>query len=164
MLNLNHNSDYDKERAGSMLARIAEKAMSVIPSADQIEKMISGGPKGPMVMVNLLKYRDKAAYESDRAEAKLNLSGRDAYQRYGMVALQHVMKRGGKIVWGGQQNFVMIGALEGNDWDEVVCVQYPSGDAFMDMTQDAEYLAAHYHREAGLERTGLLCCGAGTGT
>ena len=140
---------------------LPEETMSVIPSTDQIEMMMNDGPKGPMVMVNLLKYRDKAAYDSNRAEAKENLSGRDAYQRYGMVALQHVMKRGGKIVWGGRQNFVMIGELEDNDWDEVVCVQYPSRDAFLDMTQDADYLAAHHHREAGLERTVLLCCSAG---
>jgi uncharacterized protein (DUF1330 family) len=113
-----------------------------------------------MVMVNLLKYRKAAAYEAGRAEAKENLSGRDAYQRYGMVALQQVMKRGGSIVWGGPQKFVMIGD-DANDWDEVVCVRYPSRDAFLNMTQDPEYLAAHYHREAGLERTVLLCCGAG---
>lgn len=135
--------------------------MSVVPSTDQIEMMMNNGPKGPMVMVNLLKYRDRAAYDSGRAEAKENLSGRDAYQRYGMVALQHVMKRGGKIVWGARQNFVMIGEVEDNDWDEVVCVQYPSREAFLDMTQDEDYLAAHYHREAGLERTVLLCCNAG---
>lgn len=135
--------------------------MSVVPTPQQIQTMATDGPTGPMVMVNLLKYRNKAAYDSDRAEAKENLSGRDAYQRYGMVALQHVMKRGGKVVWGGSQKFVMVGELEDNDWDEVVCVQYPSRDAFLDMTRDAEYLAAHYHREAGLERTVLLCCGAG---
>ncbi|HEY5336677.1 MAG TPA: DUF1330 domain-containing protein [Rhizomicrobium sp.] len=135
--------------------------MTVVPTVDQIQMMMNDGPKGPMVMVNLLKYRKKAAYDSDRTEAKENLSGRDAYQRYGMVALQHVTKRGGKIVWGGPQKFVMIGDLEENDWDDVVCVHYPSRDAFMDMTQDSEYLAAHYHREAGLERTALLCCGPG---
>jgi uncharacterized protein (DUF1330 family) len=123
--------------------------------------MAENGPTGPMVMVNLLKYRKKAAYESDHAEAKENLSGRDAYQRYGMVAMQHVMKRGGSVVWGGAQKFVMIGEAGANDWDDVVCVRYLSRDAFLNMTQDPEYLAAHYHREAGLERTVLLCCGTG---
>jgi uncharacterized protein (DUF1330 family) len=126
----------------------------------QIQTMAENGPTGPMVMVNLLKYRKTAAYEPDRAEAKENLSGRDAYQRYGMVALQQVMKRGGSVVWGGSQKFVMIGD-DANDWDEVVCVRYPSREAFLNMTQDPDYLAAHYHREAGLERTVLLCCGAG---
>jgi uncharacterized protein (DUF1330 family) len=133
---------------------------SIVPMPRQIQTMMEKGPEGPMVMVNLLKYRAKAAYEADRAEAKQNLSGRDAYQRYGMVALQQVMKRGGSVVWGGPQKFVMIGD-DANDWDEVVCVRYPSREAFLNMTQDPEYLAAHYHREAGLERTVLLCCGAG---
>ncbi|MGA9796392.1 MAG: DUF1330 domain-containing protein [Rhizomicrobium sp.] len=133
---------------------------SIVPTPKQIQTMAEKGPEGPMVMVNLLKYRKTAAYEAGRAEAKENLSGRDAYQRYGMVALQQVMKRGGSIVWGGPQKFVMIGD-DANDWDEVVCVRYPSRDAFLNMTQDPQYLAAHYHREAGLERTVLLCCGAG---
>ena len=133
---------------------------SIVPTPSQISRMAQSGPQGPMVMVNLLKYRAEAAYEPDRSEAKEKLTGRDAYQRYGMVALQHVMKRGGSVVWGGPQKFVMIGD-DANDWDEVVCVRYPSRDAFLDMTQDPDYLAAHYHREAGLERTALLCCGAG---
>jgi uncharacterized protein (DUF1330 family) len=135
--------------------------MSVVPTPKQIQTMAEKGPEGPMVMVNLLKYRKTAAYEVGHAEAKEGLSGRDAYQRYGMVAMQHVMKRGGSIVWGGPQKFVMIGDADTNDWDEVVCVRYPSRDAFLNMTQDPDYLAAHYHREAGLERTVLLCCGAG---
>ncbi len=135
--------------------------MTIVPTQKQIMTMIEKGPEGPMVMVNLLKYRAKAAYGEGHAGAAENLSGRDAYQRYGMVALQHVMKRGGSVVWAGPQKFVMVGDEAGNDWDEVVCVRYPSREAFLNMTQDPEYLAAHYHREAGLERTSLLCCGAG---
>jgi uncharacterized protein (DUF1330 family) len=151
VLNLNGNSEYDARE---------ENAMAIVPTAKQIQTMIEKGPQGPMVMVNLLKYRAQAAY-GDRAEAKENLSGRDAYQRYGMVALQHVSKRGGSVVWGGPQKFVMVGEDAGNDWDDVVCVRYPSRTAFLEMTQDPDYLAAHYHREAGLERTVLICCGAG---
>jgi hypothetical protein len=30
------------------------------------------------------------------------------------------------------------------------------------MISRADYLAGTYHRDAGLERTGLLCCAAGT--
>ncbi|MGN6150063.1 MAG: DUF1330 domain-containing protein [Rhizomicrobium sp.] len=135
--------------------------MTLVPTPKQIQTMAENGPEGPMVMVNLLKYRKKAAYEPGRPEAKENLSGREAYQRYGMAAMQHVMKRGGSVVWGGPQKFVMIGDAEDNDWDDVVCVRYPSREAFLDMTQDEDYLAAHHHREAGLERTALLCCGAG---
>jgi uncharacterized protein (DUF1330 family) len=137
-----------------------ETMMAIVPSPKQIQTMMEKGPQGPMVMVNLLKYRAKAAY-GNHAEAKDNLSGREAYQRYGMVAMQHVMKRGGSVVWGGPEKFVMVGEDAGNDWDDIVCVRYPSREAFLNMTMDPEYLAAHYHREAGLERTVLICCGAG---
>jgi uncharacterized protein (DUF1330 family) len=159
MINLNLNSDYSG--ASPNVNAPWEKAMSLIPTPDQIQALAEQGPEGPLVMVNLLKYRKNAAYEPGRPEAKENLSGREAYQRYGMVAMQHVMKRGGGIVWGGPQKLVMIGDDQ-NDWDDVVCVRYPSREAFLAMTQDADYLAAHYHREAGLERTVLLCCNAGT--
>src|SRR5581483_10767053 len=135
---------------------------SVVPTAGQVQAMAQNGPEGPIVMVNLLKYRARAAYAPDRAEAHENLSGREAYQRYGMVALQHVTALGGRIVWGGPQKLVFIGDAAANDWDEVVCVHYPSRQAFLKMIQDPDYLAAHYHRDAGLLRTVLICCGAGT--
>jgi len=55
----------------------------IVPTPAQMQAMVEKGPEGPIVMVNLLKYRDRAAYEPDRAEAKENLTGREAYQRYG---------------------------------------------------------------------------------
>ena len=38
-------------------------------------------------MVNLLKYRAVADYAPDAAEAAQGLTGREAYQRYGAIAL-----------------------------------------------------------------------------
>jgi len=135
---------------------------AITPTPQQVQRLAEKGPEGSLVMVNLLKYRAKAAYSPDRAEAKENLSGRQAYQRYGLVAFQHVTKRGGKVVWGGPQKTVVVGDDKDNDWDEIVCVNYPSRAAFLDMLRDPDYAAGHYHREAGLERTALICCGAGT--
>ena len=134
---------------------------AIIPTPQQIQRLLEKGPEGPIVMVNLLKYRAKAAYAPERAEARENLSGIEAYLLYDMVALQHVVGLGGSVVWGGPQKMVVVGDDNANDWDEVVCVRYPSREAFLKMTQNPDYLAAHYHREAGLERTSLLCCGAG---
>ena len=132
--------------------------MAILPRPDQFQTMIEKGPTGPFVMVNLLKFYDKARYAADRPEAKENLSGREAYRRYGMVAIQHVTAIGGRPLWGGDLNFVMIGDSGKDAWDQVVCVYYPSREAFISMTQNQEYQAAHYHREAGLENTVLLCC------
>jgi uncharacterized protein (DUF1330 family) len=112
-------------------------------------------------MVNLLRYRERAAYEPGRAEAAETLSGREAYQRYGQIALRCVIETGGQIAWGGKQELIVIGGAE-HQWDEVICVRYPSRRAFLEMIARPDYLAATYHRDAGLERTALLCCSAGT--
>lgn len=132
----------------------------ISPSPEQITAMIDKGPEGPIVMVNLLKYRKKAAYESGRAERREKLNGRDAYQRYALTALRCVVEAGGGIVWMGRQALVFIGGAE-QDWDEVVCVRYPSRQKFLEMVARPDYLGAVYHRDAGLERTALLCCAAG---
>ena len=134
---------------------------SVSPRPDQIQALMEKGPEGPIVMVNLLKYRDRAAYDDDRAEAKESLTGREAYQRYGMTALRCVGEAGGGIVWMGAQRLVFIGGPE-QEWDDVVCVRYPSRQKFLEMVSRPDYLAATLHRDAGLERTALLCCAAGS--
>src|ERR1700743_360823 len=134
---------------------------SVMPTPEQLRAMAENGPEGAVVMVNLLKYRAKARYEPDAKEARENLAGRDAYQRYALTALRCVAEAGGGIVWMGQQALVFIGGPE-QEWDEVVCVRYSSRDKFLEMVARPDYLAATYHRDAGLERTALLCCAAGS--
>ena len=53
----------------------------------------------PIVMINLLRYRERAAYPSDfEAEP---CSGREAYRRYGAVAAQTIAKVGGSVLWAG---------------------------------------------------------------
>jgi uncharacterized protein (DUF1330 family) len=134
---------------------------AVNPTPEQLRTMMEKGPEGPIVMVNLLKYRKTAAYGAGRAEAKENLSGLEAYRRYGAVAFKCVTELGGGLVWGGRQALVFIGSNE-QDWDEVLCVRYPSRRAFLEMIARPDYRAATYHRDAGLARTALLCCEAGT--
>lgn len=135
--------------------------MSVMPREDQIEALAQSTEDGPIVMVNLLRFRDSAAYAPDSPEAAEQLSGRAAYQRYGTTALACVLESGGAITWGGRQELVMIGGAD-DVWDEVMCVRYPSRAAFLEMTARPDYRAALYHRDAGLMRTVLLCCSAGT--
>ncbi|HTO42419.1 MAG TPA: DUF1330 domain-containing protein [Rhizomicrobium sp.] len=135
--------------------------MSVMPRDDQIEALAQSTEDGPIVMVNLLRFRDTALYAPELAEAGEQLSGRDAYRRYGATALACVLETGGTITWGGRQELVMIGGPD-DVWDEVMCVRYPSRTAFLEMTARPDYRAALYHRDAGLARTVLLCCSAGT--
>jgi uncharacterized protein (DUF1330 family) len=134
---------------------------AVIPTPEQLATLAEKGPEGAIVMVNLLTYRERAAYAPELAEAQENLSGRAAYQRYGATALRCLLEAGGQIVWGGQQALVVVGGAD-DEWEEVICVRYPSRKAFLEMIDRPDYRAALYHRDAGLERTALLCCSAGT--
>ena len=136
---------------------------TVNPTPEQLRALAQSGPEGAIVMVNLLRYREHAAYGAQYAEAKENLSGRAAYQRYGETALRCVIETCGRITWGGKQELVVIGGAE-QQWDEVICVRYPSRQAFLQMIARPDYRAATYHRDAALERTALLCCAAGTAT
>ncbi len=134
---------------------------SLVPGPEQIKTLVGQPADKPLVMVNLLKFRTKAAYGAERPEASEALSGRQAYRRYGAVAEPRIAAIGGKVLWGGRARFPVIGDVESDGWDEVLCVYYPSPAAFLTMTQDPKYLAVHYHREAALERTVLICCDAG---
>ena len=39
---------------------------SVIPTQEQMDGFLAPGPDGPISMVNLLKFREKASYEDGR--------------------------------------------------------------------------------------------------
>ena len=53
---------------------------------------------GPVVMLNLNRYRDRAAYESAPGGGAPT-SRREAYARYGAVALPSLERVGGRILW-----------------------------------------------------------------
>ena len=50
---------------------------------------------------------------------------------------------------------VFIGE-DGDAFDHVMLVEYPSRKAFIDMVSSSEYLVANQDREAGLDRAVLL--------
>lgn len=128
--------------------------MAIDPDREAFEALSAAqGEEGPIVMVNLLKYKEQAAYPPDTDEPPC--SGREAYGKYGAVALEKVAGVGGMIVMSAPQLQAVIGEA-GESWDDVVLVQYPSVQAFLTMIADPEYQAATVHRTAGLERTVLL--------
>ena len=67
----------------------------VQPDADQLAGLQTPGPAGPIVMVNLLKYRAQAVYPDGRSEV---VSGREAYHRYGVAVAKLVEAVGGRVL------------------------------------------------------------------
>jgi uncharacterized protein (DUF1330 family) len=69
-----------------------------------------------------------------------------------------VEDRGGRVIWTGRPEHVLIGNTDTDAWDLVALVSYPSRSAFIEMVTSPSYEQAHEHRERGLDRTVLLAC------
>ena len=138
--------------------------MAILPSEDQFSELaaIAGSDAdGPKVMLNLNRYRDRARYEDAVPDGlDPDVSGRDAYLRYGVVATRVLSRLGGRVLWEAESKRTVVGE-DGDRYDEVLAVWYPSLAAFIQLATDPELLAAHPHRAAGLERAVLLCCESG---
>ncbi len=127
---------------------------SVEPSADRLQSFIKAEDDGsPIVMINLLRYREQAVYP--RRFAAEPCTGREAYQRYGAVALERVAYVGGRVLWMGRVQGTVI-APDAEQWDDAVLVEYPSRKAFIEMVSQPEYQAATPHRTAALEDSRLI--------
>lgn len=116
------------------------------PSPEQAKAFFGAEDDGPMCMVNLLKFREKAKY-ADGSEPEL--SGRDAYLRYGAGVQACIAAVGGRARFSGFVTDLMLGEVE-ELWDMVAIAEYPSRAAMMQMVQSPEYQAITKHRDAGL--------------
>jgi uncharacterized protein (DUF1330 family) len=122
---------------------------SIRPNAEQFKELAAADDSGPVVMLNLLKFKDHAA--------EGNGSGAAEYRRYGDAAVRMIEERGGRVLWQGRAEQTLIG--DPNErWDSVVLVEYPSRKAFIEMVSNPDYMKSHEHREGGLERTLVVAC------
>jgi len=127
---------------------------SIEPTAQQLEEFLAAPADDmPIVMINLLRYRDRAQYPPGATAQAC--SGRDAYQRYGAEVLPMLAAVGGKILWLGNAKHTVIGP-EGERWDDAVLVQYPSRTAFLTMISRPEYQQIAIHRSAALDDSRLI--------
>lgn len=106
--------------------------------------------EGPIHMLNLVKLRDKAQYEDGR-----EMSGKEAYAAYGRESAPVFQRLGGRIVWRGAQELVVIGPSK-EDWDLCFIAEYPSPAAFVEMLGDPEYRKAMPHRQAAVADSRLI--------
>lgn len=124
------------------------------PTRENLSRLSEALPKDtPIVMVNLLKFREKALYP--RGSSFESCSGRQAYNRYSETALEKLSEVGAKPIWMSKA-FVSVIAPADETWDQIFLVKYPSVDSFMAMLKMPDYLAATVHREAALEDSRLI--------
>ena len=109
------------------------------PKEVNAELIASLPDTGPVVMVNLLRLRDRAAYK-----------------RYSRLTMPLIKARGGTVLWAGDGEAVAYGDPQADRWDYVVLVRYPTRAAFLDMVRSPEYVTANAHREQAVEKHAIL--------
>ena len=109
----------------------------------------------PIHMLNLLRYRDEAAYPEGHEHAGKGWSGRRAYEEYGKTSGPIFRRVGGEIVWRGAFQTVVTGP-EAMRWHDGFVAQYPNSGAFFAMIKDADYQLAVVNRTAALVDSRLV--------
>ena len=134
--------------------------MAITPTREQFSEFAHGTREGEVVMLNLLHFArpDDEAAGGPGSEDRTHSSGAGAYREYSDQVIEMVESRGGKVIWTGRPEHVLIGDSDGDGWDMVALVSYPSRTAFMEMVTSPKYEQAHEHRARGLDRTVLLAC------
>ena len=119
---------------------------AVTPNEKQLAGFLEGDIETPIKMVNLLTFKDKAEYADGR---QTNLSGKEVYQIYANEVQGHLEKVGGKSIFFGEVQRLMLGEVE-ELWDWVAIAEYPSRKAMLEMIMNSEYQKSEEHRSAGL--------------
>ncbi|MGH3635272.1 MAG: DUF1330 domain-containing protein, partial [Mycobacterium sp.] len=79
-----------------------------------------------------------------------DLTGREAYGRY-VAAMQDIIEQhGGRLLFGGDIDSLVIGDVE-DMWDACALVEYPSAVAFAAIVTSPEVAEVGVDRAAGLE-------------
>jgi uncharacterized protein (DUF1330 family) len=127
---------------------------SIEPSPGTLEQLLAeANDESPLVMINLLRYRERADYPEGSDAAPC--SGREAYQRYIALVLPILGEIGARVLWRGSVKHVVIGP-EGEKWDEAFLVEQPSRRALLNMVSRADYSRAAVHRTAALGDSRLI--------
>lgn len=138
---------------GHRLPRLPEA--HVDPEREQWEAFKALPRETPIAMLNLVRLRGRAAYPPGRPEAAEELSGAEAYARYGAGTAPILARLGGGIDWRGRFEAVLIGPAD-EAWDMVFVARYPSAGAFLAMIGDPDYRRAVVHRQAAVRTSRLI--------
>ena len=107
---------------------------------------------GPIYMVNLMKYHEVAQYDGADTEAAA-ISGREADDKYNPASVLN--KIGADMVFIGDVTANLLGS---EDWDRIAVVRYATRKSFIDMQSRKDFSEKHVHKNAGMQRTVIVCC------
>ncbi|MEZ5682498.1 MAG: DUF1330 domain-containing protein [Erythrobacter sp.] len=112
--------------------------------------------KGELVMLNLLRFRERADYShAPELEPEGGATGREAYALY-MAGLEPLLEAsGGKLLFAGNADRFLIGPAD-EKWDFVMLVQQAGKSSFLAFASDPDAQRITRHRTAALADSRLL--------
>src|SRR5262245_10212748 len=116
--------------------------MAIYPTPEQIQTLLADPKDGPVVMLNLVRFKPEADGGGE--------SGRASYERYATAMRTVVEGQGGRFLWTGDVDSVVIGDGEAGAFHALGIVEYPSRKKFV------EIATSDVVREIGLDRTAGL--------
>lgn len=122
----------------------------VDPTKEDFARFREMQREGPVHMLNLLRFRETAAYDDGTIA-----TGAEAYQSYAREGGPIFARLGGRQVWLGSPELMLIGPSD-EQWDLAFIAEYPSVDAFVAMLRDPDYRKAVRHRQAAVADSRLV--------
>lgn len=119
------------------------------PEPRQIEELMKGPDDSPVVMVNLLSFKERA----DGANA--GVAGVDSYMRYAEKMRKFVESKGGRFIWSGRVDSMVIGESD-TDFSVIALVEYPNRKAFIEIATSAHVREIGKDRADGLAGQWLI--------
>ena len=111
---------------------------------------------GPVVMLNLLRFKDIADYSGHPDLAPVRpISGAEAFDRYIEHTLPLLRETGGDILFLGHGGPFLIGPGD-EHWDLAMLIRQASAASFLSFADHVEYLAGLGHRTAAVTDSRLL--------
>ena len=128
---------------------------SIDPERSQFEAFKALPRDAPVDMLNLVRVKALADYPADHPNHGKGMSGLEAYRAYGRYSASVFTRVGGRQIWSGRFENVLIGPTD-ERWDIAFIAAYPTAGAFLEMVTDPVYREAVKHRHAGVEDSRLI--------
>lgn len=126
------------------------------PTQEAGREFFTRNVQGPVVMLNLMRFRPLADYSSaPQLAPDRPITGEEAYKLYMDHTLPLLTKSGGEVLFYGSGGKFLIGPSE-ERWDAAMLVRQASLASFLAFASDQNYLAGMGHRTAALEDSRLL--------
>ena len=109
--------------------------MATNPTGAGLKTFLEAAPDEPVVMLNLLRFRQDG--------------GQESYRKYLATFGRYAAEVGGEVLYYGDGDDALV-AEAGQDWDAVLLVRYPTRRAFSEMVRNPAYQEGTHLRDDAL--------------